>query len=121
MVRHPDSGTDSGLSRLCRLSDASVWPGGLTGRALTVLVVGLAGLIHLVLTPEHFAEQPLSGLVFTASAAPLPALEPAAPGALCHSRGKSGRRGGRLRPWEQATAAVGAGARAHPAGLDDLY
>jgi hypothetical protein len=61
----PDSGQGRGVSRL---PDARAWPGGLTGRALTVFVVGLAGLIHLMLTPEHFAEQPLSGLVFTALA-----------------------------------------------------
>jgi hypothetical protein len=68
MVRHLDSGTDPGVSRLCGLSDAGVWPGGLVGRAVTVLVVGLAGLIHLALIPEHFAEQVLFGLAFTALA-----------------------------------------------------
>jgi hypothetical protein len=58
----PDSGQGSGVSRR---PDARTWPGGLASRALTVLVVGLAGLIHLALTPEHFAEQVLFGLVFT--------------------------------------------------------
>jgi hypothetical protein len=35
---------------------------------VTVLVLVLAGSIHLVLIPEHFAEQVLYGLVFTALA-----------------------------------------------------
>src|SRR5260370_28679297 len=39
----------------------------------TMLVVGLAGLIHLSLIREHFAEQFVYGLVFTALAGlPLP-------------------------------------------------
>jgi hypothetical protein len=37
-------------------------------RFVTILVVGLAGLIHLSLIREHFAEQFIYGLVFTALA-----------------------------------------------------
>jgi hypothetical protein len=38
------------------------------GRFVTILVVGLAGLIHLSLIREHFEEQFIYGLVFTALA-----------------------------------------------------
>src|SRR6266567_4207335 len=38
------------------------------GNIVTILVVGLAGLIHLSLIREHFAEQFVYGLVFTALA-----------------------------------------------------
>src|SRR5712691_11353038 len=38
---------------------------GSLGRTATILVVGLAGLIHLSLIREHFEEQFVYGLVFT--------------------------------------------------------
>ncbi len=38
------------------------------GRATVILVVWVAGLIHLALIREHFAEQFVYGLVFTALA-----------------------------------------------------
>ena len=41
---------------------------GSLGRTATILVVGLAGLIHLSLIREHFEEQFVYGLVFTALA-----------------------------------------------------
>src|SRR6266571_4312436 len=41
---------------------------GSLGRTATILVVGLAGLIHLSLNREHFEEQFVYGLVFTALA-----------------------------------------------------
>src|SRR5229473_2751571 len=48
-----------------QLAQRHVWP---LGRTATILVVGLAGLIHLSLVREHFAEQFVYGLVFTALA-----------------------------------------------------
>jgi hypothetical protein len=50
------------VERTSRLRAAKRWS------AATVLVVGLAGLIHLSLIREHFAEQFVYGLVFTALA-----------------------------------------------------
>lgn len=41
---------------------------GPLGRTATILVVGLAGLIHLSLIREHFEEQFVYGLIFTALA-----------------------------------------------------
>src|SRR5229473_741591 len=48
-----------------QLAQRHVWP---LGRTATILVVGLAGLIHLSLIREHFEEQFVYGLVFTALA-----------------------------------------------------
>src|SRR5713226_8272646 len=48
--------------RISRLRVAKRW------NSVTILVVGLAGLIHLSLIREHFAEQFVYGLVFTALA-----------------------------------------------------
>jgi hypothetical protein len=45
-----------------QLAQRHVWP---LGRTATILVVGLAGLIHLSLIREHFEEQFVYGLVFT--------------------------------------------------------
>ncbi len=48
--------------RTSRWHTAQIW------RMATILVVGLAGLIHLSLIREHFEEQVVYGLVFTALA-----------------------------------------------------
>jgi hypothetical protein len=48
--------------RTSRWHSAQIW------RLATILVVGLAGLIHLSLIREHFEEQFVYGLVFTALA-----------------------------------------------------
>jgi len=50
------------VERISRLRVAKLWS------IATILVVGLAGLIHLSLIREHFAEQFVYGLVFTALA-----------------------------------------------------
>ena len=50
------------IKRTSRLPAAKWW------RMATIVVVGLAGLIHLSLMREHFAEQFVYGLVFTALA-----------------------------------------------------
>src|SRR5258708_19523248 len=50
------------VERISRLCVAKRWS------IATILVVGLAGLIHLRLVREHFAEQFVYGLVFTALA-----------------------------------------------------
>ncbi len=50
------------VERTSRLRVAKFWS------SATILVVGLAGLIHLSLIREHFAEQFVYGLVFTALA-----------------------------------------------------
>ena len=50
------------VERTSRLTVAKPWS------IATILVVGLAGLIHLSLIREHFAEQFVYGLVFTALA-----------------------------------------------------
>src|SRR5260370_16900570 len=50
------------VGRISRLCVAKRWS------IATILVVGLAGLIHLRLVREHFAEQFVYGLVFTALA-----------------------------------------------------
>src|SRR5260370_31404279 len=68
------------VERISRLCVAKRWS------IATILVVGLAGLIHLRLVREHFAEHFVYGLGFTAlglvslTLAPLPAVLPCPPG-----------------------------------------
>ncbi len=57
----------SRLSRL-RRAPAAARLSAIPSHTLAAAVVGLAGLIHVLLAPEHFAEQVLYGVVFTALA-----------------------------------------------------
>ncbi len=59
----------SGLTSRLREAPAAAHLSAIPSRTLAAaLIVGLAGLIHVLLAPEHFAEQVLSGVAFTALA-----------------------------------------------------